>query len=109
MKIYPFALVFGALALFAASRPPEILFEKQTIDLGASETCAFADINGDGKLDIVAGEYWYEAPKWTPHRFRDINYVPGYIDNFADLPLDVNGDGKVDIVSAYGFENKLVW
>ena len=109
MKLYSTALMVGAAALFAASRPPEILFEKKTIDLGASETCAFADINGDGKLDIVSGEYWYEAPRWTPHRFRDINYVPGYIDNFADLPLDVNGDGKVDIVSAYGFAGKLVW
>jgi hypothetical protein len=109
MKLYSIALMVGAAALFAASRPAEVLFEKHTIDIGASETCAFADINGDGKLDIVSGEYWYEAPKWTQHKFRDINYVPGYIDNFADLPLDVNGDGKVDIVSAYGFAGKLVW
>jgi len=83
--------------------------EKILIDSGASETAAFADINGDGKLDIVSGEYWYEAPKWTPHKFRDVAYVPGYVDVFADLPLDVNGDGKVDIVSAHGFQNKLVW
>jgi len=109
MKISCLALILGTTALFAASRPPEIPFEKHTIDLGASETCALADINGDGKLDIVAGEYWYEAPNWTPHKFRVINYVPGYIDNFADLPLDVNGDGRVDIISAYGFANKLVW
>ena len=98
-----------AFTLWSISRPAEVPFEKVMIDSGASETAAFADINGDGKLDIVSGEYWYEAPKWTPHKFRDVAYVPGYVDVFADLPLDVNGDGKVDIVSAHGFQNKLVW
>ena len=98
-----------AFTLWSISRPAEVPFEKLMIDSGASETAAFADINGDGKLDIVSGEYWYEAPKWTPHKFRDVAYVPGYVDVFADLPLDVNGDGKVDIVSAHGFQNKLVW
>jgi hypothetical protein len=109
MKIYAFALILGTSALFAASRPPEIQFEQHTIDLGASETCAFADINGDGKLDIVAGEYWYEAPNWTPHHFRELRNYPPYIDDLSDLALDVNGDGKVDIITAKGFSNKLVW
>jgi len=109
MKIYSFALILAAAMLFAASRPPEILFEKHTIDLGASETCAFADINGDGKLDIVAGEYWYEAPNWTPHRFRELRNFPPYIDDLSDLALDVNGDGRVDIITAKGFSNRLVW
>ena len=98
-----------ALTLWSVSRPGEVPFEKVMIDPGASETAAFADINGDGKLDIVSGEYWYEAPKWTPHKFREIAYFPGYIDDFADLLMDVNGDGRVDIVSAHGFQNKLVW
>src|SRR5579872_2108448 len=55
------ALAAGAAALIAwsASRPAEIVFERQMIDPGASETAAVADINGDGKLDIVSGEYWY--------------------------------------------------
>jgi hypothetical protein len=101
--------VLCAFTLWSISRPAEARFDKVMIDGGASETAAFADINGDGKLDIVSGEYWYEAPKWTPHRFRDIAYFPGYIDDFADLPLDVNGDGKIDIITAHGFQNKLVW
>ena len=33
----------------STSRPPEIIFEKLMLDLGASETCAFADVNGDGR------------------------------------------------------------
>lgn len=100
------AFVFTLLSI---TRPPEVPFQKLMIDSGASETCAFADINGDGKLDIVSGEFWYEAPKWTPHKFRQLSFQNNYINNFSDLPLDVNGDGRVDIISALGFENRLVW
>src|SRR2546426_5702202 len=38
----------------------EILFRKHAIDLGSSESCAVADVNQDGSLDIVSGENWYE-------------------------------------------------
>jgi len=102
------AAVF-VVALWSITRPREVPFQKSMIDDGAAETCAFADINQDGKLDIVAGEYWYEAPNWTPHRFRDLPYQNGYIGNFCDLALDVNHDGYPDVVSCLGFENRLVW
>jgi hypothetical protein len=68
-----------------------------------------ADVNGDGRLDIVSGEYWYAAPNWTPHRFRELPYSNGYVDNFSDLPLDVDGDGRVDIVSCSWFRKSLRW
>lgn len=108
-------LWLAALAsLFAASgqsitRPPEILFEKLTIDLGASESCAFADINNDKKPDIVSGEFWYEGPKWTPHRFRELGFENNYVDDFADLLLDVDGDGPIDVVSCSWFSRSLAW
>ncbi len=93
----------------SASRPDEIPFEKHTIDLGASETAVFADINRDGKLDIVSGEYWYEAPHWTKHRFREIEYTNNYVDDLSTLPLDVDGDGYVDLVTSGWFSKKLAW
>ncbi|HLK64133.1 MAG TPA: VCBS repeat-containing protein [Bryobacteraceae bacterium] len=98
-----------AVAAWAATRPEEIPFERQIIDPGASETAAVADINGDGRLDIVSGEYWYEGPGWTRHRFREIDYTNNYIDDFSDLPLDVNGDGRPDIVSCSWFSKRLWW
>ena len=106
LLVIPLAL---ALLAWAAVRTPDIPFEKHTIDLGANESCAFADINGDGRLDIVSGENWYEAPRWIKHRFRELPYSSNYIDNFSDLPLDVNGDGRVDIVSCSWFGKKLNW
>ena len=56
----PLILILAAAADFA--RSPEIRFERTTIDLGISETCAVADFNGDGLPDIFSGNAWYENP-----------------------------------------------
>ena len=109
MKMVAALMGIGAFALWSITRPAEVPFEKSMIDNGASETCAFADVNRDGKLDIISGEYWYQAPKWTPHRFRDLPYTDFYIDNFSDLPIDVDGDGWVDVVSCSFFTKSLAW
>jgi len=108
-KLIWLAAAAAALAGWSASRPEDILFERHMIDPGASESVAVADINGDGKLDIVSGEYWYEAPNWTKHKFRQIDFTNNYVDDFSDLPLDVNGDGRIDIVSCAWFSKRLWW
>jgi hypothetical protein len=91
------------------TRPADIPFEKHTIDLGSSETAVVCDINGDGKLDIVSGENWYEAPHWTKHHFRDIYYTNNYIDDLTTLPLDVDEDGRIDLVTVGWFSKKIAW
>jgi hypothetical protein len=97
------------LAAQVHPRPADIPFQPRTIDLGASETAAVADIDRDGRLDIVSGEQWYEAPAWTKHRFRDLTFVQQYIDDFSDLPVDVDGDGYPDIVSVSWFAKRIAW
>lgn len=102
-------LAFCALMVYAAVRPADIAFQTQMIDPGYFETAAVADINRDGKLDIISGDSWYEAPLWTKHHIRDINYTNGYNDDFSDLPMDVDGDGWVDIIQCSYFAHNLVW
>jgi hypothetical protein len=93
----------------ASSRPPDIPFTPRALDPGASETAAVGDMNRDGKLDIISGEFWYEAPSWTKHRFRELNFTNNYIDNFSDLAIDVNGDGYSDVVTVSWFAKKMSW
>eukprot|EP00913_Durusdinium_trenchii_P028495 g26723.t1 len=68
-----------------------------------SEGVAIADVNRDGKPDVLAGEFWYEAPEWkrheitTPKDYGDGSR--GYSSCFAGFADDINADGWPDFVS----------
>ena len=68
------------------------MFRKHLLDSGANESAAVADVNKDGRLDIIAGENWYEAPQWKKHRMREIPFISGYIDDLSNFALDVARD-----------------
>jgi FG-GAP-like repeat len=106
-------ILLGSVLLLPAARAAgpseEIPFRLHTLDLGRNEACAVADLNGDGRLDVISGENWYEAPQWNKHRFRSFLFWNNYIDDFSDLPIDVNGDGRVDIVSVGWGSRSIAW
>lgn len=104
-----FLLALPVVFILAASRPPDIPFKRHLLDYGAAETAAVADVNRDGKPDILSGEYWYEGPNWKQHRYRDLHFQNNYIDAFSDLPMDVDGDGWVDVITATWFSKKISW
>ena len=103
----PLMMLAALLVSQAAFR--DATFRIQKIDDGQSETAAFADVNKDGRLDIVSSESWYEAPGWTRRPLRKIEFTNNYVDNFSDLPVDVDGDGFVDVVQIGYFARRLLW
>lgn len=90
---------------------------KKTILTGdfLSEGVSVGDFNKDGKTDIAAGYFWFEAPNWTRHEFfpsRVFDPKKEYSNSFLNLGLDVNLDGWTDQVvidfpgeASYWFEN----
>jgi hypothetical protein len=68
-----------------------------------SEGVAIADLNNDGKKDIVAGDVWYEAPDWQVREIRapgDFPVARGYSQSFCTWAYDFNRDGWQDVIIA---------
>ncbi len=84
-----------------ATLPARDSFQKVRLsDQFYAEGAYYGDFNRDGKLDIVAGPFWFEAPDFQKrHEYRPAKtYDPkGYSDNFLTFTGDFNGDGWTDI------------
>jgi hypothetical protein len=98
-----------------AAAANKVTWKKTVVDrVFRSEGVAVADVNKDGKADIIAGDVWYEAPDWKMHVIRQSpknqkeykgpkydlkGYDPrGYSYSFAVFADDINGDGWPDAI-----------
>ena len=91
-------------------------FKKYTLSNDfISEGVAVGDVNNDGKIDVLAGSYWFEAPSWKRHELAEgktYEVKTQYSRSFIDHCMDVNLDGWMDLMvvdfpgtSASWFEN----
>jgi hypothetical protein len=78
MSLRNWAVIVGVSAILStsalASEPGSsgrIAWKKTVIEgKFRSEGVATADVNRDGKRDILIGDSWYEAPSWAKHEIR---------------------------------------
>lgn len=87
-------------------------FRAQQLHLDRNEGMAAADFNGDGHVDLSAGEYWYAGPDFTEKRpVRKLEPFDGgeYLTNNNEHAIDVNLDGFPDLVTGSFMESELSW
>ena len=84
-------------------------FEVKALALDANEGCAIADVNKDGKLDVVAGRNWYAAPDFLPRPVRTIEDWNGYVESNGDYLYDVNADGWPDVIAGAFVSTIVHW
>lgn len=107
------AFLAAAAVSAAGAGRPEVTWKKTVLDTKfRAEGVAVADVNRDGRPDVMAGNFWYEAPGWTPHEIRppqEFNGETGYSNCFLCFTGDVDGDRWPDQI-VIGFPgDKAVW
>ena len=112
MRRYGFlaSLVLSAGVIVAPLQGQQVQFERTKISDEKFEAASAADVNRDGKIDIISGGFWYEGPEFaTRHKIWEVPVQREYHDDFLDYPMDVNGDGYVDIITGGWFGKTLRW
>lgn len=101
------------LTLLAATsclaQAESLRFDVKQLALDANEGVAIADLNQDGKPDVIAGRNWYAGPDFLPRSLRSIADWNGYVESNGDFIHDMNSDGFPDVVAGSFIQTKVYW
>ena len=94
---------------FAQGQNTSLHWKIIPLAIDANEGIDIADFNGDGKLDICAGRFWYQNPDFRPRPVRSIEDFNGYVESNGDFAYDVDHDGVADIIAGSFIPSEVYW
>ncbi len=104
------ALLLAAGAACAVLPPMgSVKFSRRMLVLDPNEGCAVADVDRDGRPDVIAGRHWYAAPGFVPRPLRLLEEWDSYLRSNGEFAWDVNGDGWVDVISGSWMQGEVFW
>lgn len=100
------SLLAGLVSAAVVAQGAEAPFRAQDVDtkVEIGYGLAIADVNGDGKKDILLADKnlitWYENPSWKKHIIAE---KLTQLDHVCIAAADIDGDGKAEIAAGAGW------